>query len=211
MRCSGPSELAHSSWVGITRRAGSRTPSAGPVGTLLTAVLTGPGGASTGPCIPKPPERGIMLIVSGVREDGDMTIRGDMLDEAKSLIDGDRNNQYGPPTQDFQRTANVLSELGFRHVDPSGNPSPLSSHHTALIMMALKLSRISWQPEKRDSWVDAAGYAGCGWECVTAEAKPLPSLDDPRFDKLKAPMKEQWFRKVPDMTPNLSTLELRNP
>lgn len=95
-----------------------------------------------------------------------MTIRGDMLDEAKRLIDGDRNNQYGPPTQDFERTAELLTSLGFAHVDANGNVRGLSAWHIALIMMTLKLSRISWQPEKRDSWIDVAGYSGCGYECV---------------------------------------------
>lgn len=98
-----------------------------------------------------------------------MTIRGELLDEAKKLIEGDRNNQYGPPTQDFQRTAEILTALGFAHVNASGNVTGLSAYHTALIMMTLKLSRISWQPEKRDSWLDTAGYAGCGWECVASE------------------------------------------
>jgi len=31
-------------------------------------------------------------------------------------------------------------------------------------MALLKLSRIAWQPNKTDSWIDLAGYAACGWE-----------------------------------------------
>jgi hypothetical protein len=90
--------------------------------------------------------------------------RSCVLRDAEAAINGDRNNQYGPPTQDFQRTADVLSAFGFRV-----HGSPLSSHHVAIIMCALKLSRLMWSPGNRDSWVDLAGYAACGYECVVEE------------------------------------------
>lgn len=91
--------------------------------------------------------------------------RASLLDEAKQLVTGDRNSQYGPPTQDFARTADLLNAMGYR--GPQGRS--LISHDVALIMGQLKLSRLVWSPEKRDSWVDLAGYAACGWECVTDE------------------------------------------
>lgn len=84
-----------------------------------------------------------------------------LLRTAEQLIMGDRNNQYGPPTKDFQVIADVASTLGFQF-----NGEPLKPHHVALFQMALKLARIAWSPEKQDSWVDTAGYAACGWECV---------------------------------------------
>lgn len=96
-----------------------------------------------------------------------LTTRGDLLLEAKNLIDGDRNNQYGPPTQDFECTAKVLSNLGFCFIDREGEIGEIQSHHVAMIQMVVKLSRLAWSPEKRDSWMDIAGYAGCGWECVS--------------------------------------------
>jgi Domain of unknown function (DUF6378) len=93
-----------------------------------------------------------------------LTERARVLDEAKNLICGDRNNQYGEPHQDFQRTAGVLNALGY--LAPDG---PLKAHDVAVIISAVKLSRIMWSPEKRDHWVDLAGYAACGYECVTKE------------------------------------------
>ena len=41
------------------------------------------------------------------------TPRGHLLKTADSLVNGDRNNQYGPPTQDFDRTANALTAMGY--------------------------------------------------------------------------------------------------
>jgi hypothetical protein len=94
------------------------------------------------------------------------TARGSVLEEAKRLINGDRNNQYGPPTQDFKRTADMATAFGF-----TVNGLPLQAHHVAIFMMLLKTSRLAWTPGKRDSWVDAAGYSGCGYECAVEDGE----------------------------------------
>jgi hypothetical protein len=89
-----------------------------------------------------------------------MTPRQHILKEAERLITGDRNNQYGPPTQDFKRTAEMWQAyLGI----------PVRAHDVAALMCLLKLSRIAWQPEKEDSWIDIAGYAACGYETTIKE------------------------------------------
>ena len=91
--------------------------------------------------------------------------RASLLNEAKELITGDRQNQYGPPTQDFSRTAEILTAMGYR--GPAGRL--LVPHDIALMVMAVKMSRLVWSPDKRDNWADMAGYAGCGYECTTEE------------------------------------------
>ena len=97
--------------------------------------------------------------------------RGSALKEAHGLITGDRNAQYGPPTQDFKRTAEMATSFGFRFVGHADAPAEdLESHHVAIFQMLLKLSRLAWTPGKRDSWVDVAGYSGCGYECAVEEA-----------------------------------------
>lgn len=92
--------------------------------------------------------------------------RASLLDEAKGLVAGDRNNSYGPPTQDFDRTAQMASAWGFQV-----GGEPLKSHHVAIFMILLKTSRLRWSPRKRDSWTDTAGYAACGVECAIEEGK----------------------------------------
>lgn len=93
--------------------------------------------------------------------------RAVLLDEAKSLVLGDRNNSYGPPTQDFARSAAMMSALGYTGPDQR----ELKAHDVALLITCVKMSRLTWQSDKRDSWVDIAGYAACGWECVESEDK----------------------------------------
>jgi hypothetical protein len=92
--------------------------------------------------------------------------REDLLHEAIRLITKDRNNQYGKPTQDFERIANLLSALGFTAASGGTIFGPIKPHQVAMMMIALKLSRLAWDPTNRDSWADIAGYAGCGYECV---------------------------------------------
>lgn len=72
-----------------------------------------------------------------------------VLEEAQSLVHGDRGADYGHPIDDFTRTAAIWSAiLGF-HVTPE---------QVGLCMIGVKLSRQVNRP-KRDNMVDAAGYA----------------------------------------------------
>lgn len=79
----------------------------------------------------------------------------DILEEALRITKGDRNASYGPPDQDFQRTAQMWSAI---------KGVPFEARDVALFMVALKLSRETHQ-RKRDNWVDIAGYARCGSLC----------------------------------------------
>lgn len=79
----------------------------------------------------------------------------DILDEAARITRDDRQATYGPPDQDFARTAAMWSAL---------KGVSFEAREVALFMIALKLSRETHQ-RKRDNWVDIAGYARCGSLC----------------------------------------------
>lgn len=76
----------------------------------------------------------------------------DVLEEALRITRGDRQAQYGPPDQDFTRTAKMWSALKGVEFTPK---------EVALFMILLKCSRQTHQ-DKRDNWTDIAGYARCG-------------------------------------------------
>lgn len=91
----------------------------------------------------------------------DESLRKSLLDEAASLILGDRNNAYGPPHQDFQRTADMVTAMwGDKLIDGAR----IEAHDIAQFVICIKLSRLQWSPQKRDNWTDIVGYAGCGYE-----------------------------------------------
>ena len=88
--------------------------------------------------------------------------RADVLLDAAKLITGDRNASYGPPTQDFKRTADMWTALLQYKLKPDERIKPKD---VAWMMIMLKASRAQ-HSNKRDNYVDAAGYAGCGYECA---------------------------------------------
>jgi len=102
-----------------------------------------------------------------------MNARSDILKGAEELVNGDRNNQYGDPKQDFQRTADMWTAYLGTEVEP---------HDVAALMSLLKLSRIRWAPEKEDSWMDLAGYAACGWDCAPKATDTNPFAADAYVD-----------------------------
>lgn len=93
------------------------------------------------------------------------TPRGTVLAEAAELIHGERNKNYGSPTENFERIA------AFWNVQLDNKLKPgevITAGDVADLMIAVKLARSVNQP-KRDNYVDIAGYSACGWECREAE------------------------------------------
>jgi predicted cobalt transporter CbtA len=82
--------------------------------------------------------------------------RVEALREAARIISGDRNKQYGSPEDNFERTAKIWSViLGV----------PITNEDVAMMMVGLKVARYASKSGfQGDTWVDIAGYAGCGYE-----------------------------------------------
>lgn len=110
--------------------------------------------------IPKPPE------IEYFKGDLRSLVRNEVLDEASTAISSDRNQSYGEPHDNFSRISGMMNAAGYR--GPGGRL--LQPHDTALIMNIVKISRLMHDPAKKDSWVDMAGYSGCGYESVIREA-----------------------------------------
>lgn len=95
------------------------------------------------------------------------TEREAVLEDAKKLITGDRNISYGPPTRDFQRSADMMTAL---FSDKLKDGERFKASDVSWIITLVKASRAQHSP-KRDNYVDGAGYMGCGWECEVEEQK----------------------------------------
>lgn len=82
-----------------------------------------------------------------------------ILEEAQSLVFGDRNASYGHPFDDYTRTARMWEAiLGM-------TPYTITPRIACLMMAAVKISREVNKP-KRDNLVDLAGYAACAHLCT---------------------------------------------
>jgi hypothetical protein len=81
-----------------------------------------------------------------------------VLEEADRLINGDRQEGYGKPLDDFGATGRIFAAIltGFLGTEVPDIPA----EYVALMMVGVKLSRES-RHHKRDNVVDGAGYLGC--------------------------------------------------
>lgn len=88
-----------------------------------------------------------------------------ILEEATNNIAGPRNETYGPPIEDFECQAVMMSAYLTR---VNGYLVTVRASDIASLMIIVKLARQA-HASKRDNWVDIAGYAGCGGEVNDTE------------------------------------------
>lgn len=99
-----------------------------------------------------------------------VTPRRALLLQAADTIDGDRNDTYGGPESSFKTIAGLWNE----YLRTATGVSRIEPHDVAAMLALLKIARIAGSGgTHKDSWLDLAGYAACGWETV---AQP-PSAD----------------------------------
>lgn len=88
-----------------------------------------------------------------------------VLDEANTIIYGDREKTYGHPAKNLLCIAGMwehyLYSRGLLNTDSAG----LMPQDVAIMMTLLKCARLANQPDHRDSLVDAAGYIALVERC----------------------------------------------
>jgi hypothetical protein len=82
-----------------------------------------------------------------------------VLDEAKEII-GERGQNYGGIEDNFTNISLIMARSTNRMLSP---------YDIAMLMVAVKLSRISQSPGKRDSYLDAINYLAFACELIGAE------------------------------------------
>lgn len=88
--------------------------------------------------------------------------RGEILDQAATLIINERANAYGDAKSNFERIASLWDEV----LDTT---TPITADQVALCMLLVKVARLAGNPKHLDSWTDIAGYAALGGEVAEAE------------------------------------------
>jgi hypothetical protein len=93
--------------------------------------------------------------------------RVEALREAARIISGERNKQYGGPEENFSRTAQIWTAIiGYE----------FTAEDVAMMMVGLKVARYASKSGfQADTWIDIAGYAGCGYEVGSVEVSKQES------------------------------------
>lgn len=81
-----------------------------------------------------------------------------ILEEAQSLVHGNRGDAYGHPLDDFSKSALIMNAVLYDKLKPG---CEIVAEDVPLIMQGVKISRETNKP-KRDNRVDGAGY----WETL---------------------------------------------
>lgn len=90
-----------------------------------------------------------------------------ILTAAANAVCGERNDSYGPPSEDFATQAAMISAYLTRS---NGYLVIVTATDIAPIMICVKLGRQA-HTAKQDNWIDIAGYAACGAECDHSAAQ----------------------------------------
>ncbi len=87
---------------------------------------------------------------------------GDLLDEAKQIITGDRQDAYGSPEDSFYLIAQLWDAYLSAHPRDKKTlgkeMSQIEPIDVARMMTLLKIARMVCGQDKRDNYADAAGY-----------------------------------------------------
>lgn len=90
--------------------------------------------------------------------------RSDCLKAALSIVEGEREATYGTPEDSFATIA------AFWRVYLQGRVAgSIDAADVGVMMMLLKVARLSHRKDHLDSLVDAAGYAACVAEIVSRD------------------------------------------
>ena len=82
--------------------------------------------------------------------------RDEIIENAKTLISGQRAVDYGDAKDNFDRIA-----AGWNIIVENAN-GPITAKHVALMMDWVKTARLLETIDHNDSWIDKVGYSALG-------------------------------------------------
>lgn len=100
--------------------------------------------------------------------------RKEILLVAEKMVNGDRQDDYGRPEQNFDRIAMLWNcYLGCERLNVG-----INAVDVAAMLALLKIARIASGHGKSDNWIDLAGYAACGGEIQALMNGEIPEDSD---------------------------------
>lgn len=102
-----------------------------------------------------------------------MMNRSDILNKAMTCVNGNRQEDYGTPENNFERIADLWNVYLRDSLRP--DCAGMDAKDVACMLALLKIARISTGHGKDDNWIDLAGYAACGGEIESQMRDRVPS------------------------------------
>lgn len=100
-------------------------------------------------------DRELDALLSVIGEKPKVNKRTEVLEKAKEIINGQREEDYGPPIINFNRIAGMWEN----YLD-----TYISAEDVCAMMAMLKFARVRSGNGTEDCWIDAAGYAALAAE-----------------------------------------------
>lgn len=90
--------------------------------------------------------------------------RSEILEKAKEIVNGERQNSYGDPEDNFA----IIADLWTTYM---GHMVQFTAEDVSVMMILLKVARVATGTGSDDCYVDIAGYAACGAELAAKRIK----------------------------------------
>lgn len=103
------------------------------------------------------------------REPGEAMNAAEIARKAAELVGGDRQDAYGPVSENFARIATLWNAWLEIRRDPV---APLTAEDVGQMLSLMKKARTQGGPFSADSHVDDCGYAALAGEVAGLESKP---------------------------------------
>lgn len=104
-------------------------------------------------------------------------MRGAILDSAKNVINGSRQDQYGNPEDSFD----VIAKYWNVYLSNNKNRE-LTGYDVAILLSLMKMGRITTGAQansyKQDSYIDLCGYIALASDMVTVDSKETDCGDE---------------------------------
>jgi hypothetical protein len=102
----------------------------------------------------------------GAEGDAKPKRRGECLEKALDVINGERQDSYGNPEDSF----GTIGEFLTTHLKAKGKLKPgeeITALDVAEMMALFKIGRMSGQKTTKDNYIDCAGYIGIAGDMVS--------------------------------------------
>ena len=95
-------------------------------------------------------------------------VRGEILDKALQIINGERQDQYGNPEDNFE----IIGELWDVYMK-ARKRNFTDAHDAAMKMALMKVARIATGSGSEDSYIDLCGYVALACDIMKAQKEKI--------------------------------------